>query len=157
MLMPVAYFMVALLVIDWSTAQSFNCAVINDYSYPCICSTFYLNPQNSATSAYAIECSSKRMTDTSLTAILDNLNSLSDDARTYLSRLDLSNNRLTRIPENLNIFQNLKAVNFDYNGINTLFPGTFNFTAAQFREISLLGSKLKSIEPGAFQGTRAYY
>ena len=148
MLIPFA--LMAAVLVDWSTAQLSNCAFINEYSYPCICSTFVSYPETQI--GYAIECSNKKLTDTRLAVILKNLNTISD-ARTYLSRLDFSTNRLSRILESLGSFQNLKAINFDYNAINTLLSGSFNFTDAQFRDISLCESKIKSIEPGAFQGT----
>ena len=140
--------------VDFSIAAGFSCANARDglYGYfPCICDDLFFSLDD-LSSSYKIDCSGKKLTDMKISGILENLATSQSGA--YLHHLDLSNNRLTRVPEKLRHFRNLQTINLDSNSIRSVSPGNFHFIdgTEQAREISLVNSLMKSIEPGAFQG-----
>ena len=73
-----------------------------------------------------------------------------------LKHLSLKNNRLTRVPDQVKLFNRLNRVILSHNGIQTLPFGAFNFTETPLEYLSLANNLLDRIEPGAFQGIVDY-
>ena len=129
------------------------------YGYsPCTCESavFFSSYDLSLTRGYIINCGGKMLTDMKIRDILENLAVNQSEAAftTYLYQLDLSNNRLTKVPEKLRHFRNLQTIKLDSNAIRSLSSGDFDFinSTEQAREISLTTNYLQTIEQGAFQG-----
>ena len=68
-----------------------------------------------------------------------------------MTTLDVSGNRLTRVPSQLNKFERLSYVDLSYNNIRNLSSGVFNFSAKSIN-LFINNNKIRSIEPDAFQG-----
>lgn len=68
-----------------------------------------------------------------------------------LTLLDLTENVLTRIPEQISRFSNLAYLYLNYNNVSFLAKGSSVDFKNKLRTLSLVGNGLKTIEPGAFQ------
>ena len=98
-----------------------------------------------------LDCSNQNLTDAAASEILTNYfrSTLKANALTYLK---LNGNQLTRIPDEVKLFRQLRDVSFYLNPIKTIHSGAFKF-AAPVGLLQLDNMKVESIEPGAFQGT----
>lgn len=102
-------------------------------------------------SSINFSCHSAELNDVDVDFLLSSFSLDSSDIP-QLRHLSLKNNRLTRIPEQLKLFNRLNRVILSHNGIQTIPFGAFNFTATPLEYLSLANNLLIDIEPGAFQG-----
>jgi hypothetical protein len=114
----------------------------NDYA-PCIC----LDGRDGLT--LYVECSNHNLDDTKISTIL---NSFLAPGISPLGGLILTNNQLTKIPDQLKQFTQLTYVDLDENKISSLTAGTLSFTA-RIDAINLGFNQLTTIAPGAFDGS----
>lgn len=114
---------------------------------PCHCIEPFLYP-----GTVEIYCSGVSATDATVNAALDAFVKTPDVSPvTYLY---LHNNSLTRIPDQVKSFSQLKFVDFWNNKITSIGAGAFNFEDASnpVLSLSLYGTQLTTIAPGAFKG-----
>jgi Leucine-rich repeat (LRR) protein len=70
-----------------------------------------------------------------------------------LTRLTMNANRMTRIPQEILLFNQLDTFEFDGNKIATVITSdSFNSLTGKLAYIDLSNNGLSHIEPGAFQG-----
>lgn len=112
---------------------------------PCKCTPNY----DSDGALVGLNCRNSSLTDSSMNEILDAL--LAKPNATSLSHLHLSENNLTRVPDQVKRFTQLKSVDLSDNRIVTIQSGTF-VSHQQQMMIFLNGNQISRIEPEAFQG-----
>lgn len=66
--------------------------------------------------------------------------------------LNLTNNRLMKVPEQIQYFSQLRQVHLAYNAISEVNYGSLAFTSPYLEHLTFMWNELKSIEPSAFQG-----
>lgn len=69
-----------------------------------------------------------------------------------VSILFLSNNLLTRVPDQIRFFPKLITANLDYNKLTSIDSGAFNFTS-KLSYLNIFGNQIATIDPGAFLGS----
>ena len=112
---------------------------------PCKCTPNY----DSDGALVGLNCRNSSLTDSSMNEILDAL--LAKPNVTSLSHLHLSENNLTRIPDQVKLFTQLKSVDLSANQIVAIQSGAF-VSHQQQMMIFLNGNQISRIEPEAFQG-----
>ena len=117
---------------------------------PCACS------QWTPTTTY-LNCQSRVLTDSQASAILDAY--LKTPNVSPVGVLQLSNNLLTRVPDQMKSFTQLEYAILDFNSITSIESGAFNFTDAAnpLRSLYLSTNQLTTIAPGAFKGSNLIY
>ena len=97
-----------------------------------------------------LDCSFRDLNNSMISDVLDVFNSTLNRP---LSRLNLSNNRLTQIPDQLRILDRLRFVNLGHNQISVVRTGTFKSKSSKrHTEVFLNDNKIIKIEPNSFQG-----
>jgi Leucine-rich repeat (LRR) protein len=112
---------------------------------PCKCTPNY-DPDGALV---GLNCRNSSLTDSSVNEILDAL--LAKPNSTSLSHLYLSENNLTRVPDQVKLFAQLKSVDLSDNRIAAIQSGAFESHQQQMM-IFLNGNHINRIEPEAFQG-----
>ena len=97
-----------------------------------------------------LECWNKGLSDRTVSQYL-NAFLFKQPNITALKRLQLGNNKLTRVPDEIKMFIELEYVDLRYNSIHTIHSGAFHFTSI-LKWLYLQYNQLSSIDPGAFQG-----
>jgi len=115
---------------------------------PCRCIEAFLYP-----GTVVIDCFSVSATDTTANDALDAFVKMPDVSS--VSYLYLHNNSLTRIPDQVKSFTQLKFVDFWNNKIASIGAGAFNLEDASnpLLTLSLYDNQLTAIAPGAFKGS----
>ena len=114
---------------------------------PCACS------QWTPTTTY-LNCQSRILTDSQASAILDAY--LRTPNVSPVGVLQLSNNLLTRVPDQMKSFTQLEYAFLYNNFFTTIESGSFNAPADApypLAGLSLGANQLTTIEPGAFKGS----
>ena len=98
-----------------------------------------------------LDCSFRDLNNSMISDVLDAFNST---MKRPLSRFNLSNNRLTQLPEQLRILDRLRFVNLGHNQIKVVRTGTFKSKSSKrHTEVFLNDNKIIKIEPNSFQGS----
>ena len=124
------------------------CPAPADYE-PCVCA----DSGDGLTTE--LQCRNMNLTDAMASAILDAFSSNADTI-SPLSRLDMSLNALTKVPDQIaSSLHQLVYANLPNNQIQSLPTGAFNFvsTSAMLDVVFLNNNQMTSIESGAFQGS----
>lgn len=69
-----------------------------------------------------------------------------------LTSLNLDHNLLTRVPDEIRLFPQLKLLSLGGNMISTIHTGALNFNSAPIHSLFLDGNQIGNIEPGAIRG-----
>lgn len=117
------------------------CPKPDDY-FPCKCLDY-----NDGT-AYLF-CDRQNMQDAKISQILQAY--LATANVSPLSFLQLQYNQLSRVPAEIHLFPALNYVNLEYNNIENVQTGAFNFTALLY-QLHLSSNPLLAIQTDAFQG-----
>ena len=96
-----------------------------------------------------LNCWNKGLSDKTISQYLNAF--LKQPNVTGLKSLQLNSNKLTRVPEKIKMFVELKYVDLRHNSIHTIHSDAFDFTAT-LRYLELDHNQLTNIEPNAFQG-----
>ena len=101
-----------------------------------------------------LDCSNQNLNDTATSPILNSF--LLSPGVDPVVEMNLSDNQITQIPNEIHDFGSLQIVDLDFNQIQYIKSGAFNFTS-RLRYLYLNGNpngnKINYIEPGAFLGT----
>ena len=111
---------------------------------PCVC----LDGNGTDRLTLYLDCNNKNLDDTKLSLIL---NYFLAPGISPLGALILSQNQLTKIPDQIKQFDKLNYVDLDQNKMQSVASGAITFTKLQ-NSISLGFNQLSTISPGAFQG-----
>ena len=95
-----------------------------------------------------LDCDSKNLDDRTVSIILTTF--LNDETVGPLRTLWLEYNQLTKIPDDISLFTQLREIFLYRNNIETVIFGSLSFSATE-KNVGL-GIKIKTIEPGAFVG-----
>ena len=131
-------------------AEMFTCPLPEDIS-PCSCSS---DEYDETGNGALLDCTKKNLTNAMTSKILRAYHST--PKVTPLTNLQLFGNQLTRIPDEIKLFHQLRDLSFQLNQITTIHAGAFKFS----RPVGLLqidNMQVMNIEPGAFQGTLLAY
>jgi len=120
------------------------CPAFEIYS-PCTCTERPISPDT-----IEIDCVYRFLSDSRMNEIMDAL--LTTPGISPVSILFLSNNLLTRVPDQIRFFPRLTTANLDYNKLTSIDNGAFNFTT-KLSYLNIFGNQIATIAPGAFQGS----
>ena len=111
---------------------------------PCTCSDL-----GSEGLVIQLQCHNTAIEDEKASEILDKM--IQWPRVSSLRRLELSNNRLTRVPSQLSQFQMLNYVDLSANQISSIEANAFNLVTT-FNTINLASNPITSIQDEAFKG-----
>lgn len=126
------------------TVVSGQCPPVEEYS-PCICRDDIFDD-----GALLLNCDSRNLDDQTASDLLDSFLAHQGDGQPVIRALRMEYNFLTKIPEQIKLFSELQELYLYENDIETISTGSLTFNAAE--KIVGLGTKIKTIEPGAFVG-----
>ena len=103
-----------------------------------------------------INCKDEMMGDPVISQILNLLlqTAVDDRGDNLIGQLILSNNSLSKVPDEIRLFHNLTLVDLRFNNIRSVASGSFKFPR-QVRipgKVDLGFNRIKNVEKGAFQG-----
>ena len=127
------------LVVCPSPAESYS---------PCSCDEYSQQP-----GTISLYCAFKNLNDSAVSDILDsfvNASSKSQSTISPIAELRLESNLLTRVPDQIRLFQQLHSVQLYGNEIEQIPPAAFNITVSPVRIVLYL-NRIKTIAPYAFQ------
>ena len=125
-----------------------HCPPLEDY-LPCSCDG---GDDVVAHSIINIYCWAQGLNDSKTSAILRSFTA-SGSIKKRVRLLDLDENRLTRVPDEINRLTHLKELHLRFNKITKLHAGAFNTTANKVMERLWINyNPLSVIEPNAFTG-----
>jgi len=75
---------------------------------------------------------------------------IKDGAGGSVKRIDFDNNRLSRVPDEIRLFNQLEHIYLNFNQIQSIGYATFN--SSVIRALYLISNQINKIAPGAFQG-----
>ena len=107
-----------------------------------------------------LDCANRALNDSETSEILKNLLLLinNPEMNVFVTRIDLDNNKLTRVPGEIRHFHQLENVYLNFNQIVSIGQGAFNFTGSgSLTSLYLIGNRINKIEPGAFAGRKLTY
>jgi hypothetical protein len=115
---------------------------------PCSCS------ESTSTGAIKLNCFNKNLGDAQVNELLDAF--LATPGVSPLLNLDLTTNKLTRVPDQIRLFPEFNYISLSSNNITSpVGKCSFNFTdGTVVRYLSLSNNKVTTIAPGAFQDIR---
>ena len=113
---------------------------------PCTCSADYSG------TGVALECSSKGLTDSQFSSILDTFLACGISP---LTRLNANTNSLTKVPSQIVKFTSLWNVDLANNKITSMPAGAFSYPSATFLYIYLYSNQITSIPSDAFNSPSA--
>lgn len=116
------------------------CPYPSDYS-PCEC-----NDRGDET--VILNCRGRQLNDSKVSDILDSF--ISTPGVSPLASLNLWQNKLTRVPKQVKLFNRLEHLDLEGNQIRTVESGAFK--SNQLLSVFLSDNQLVDIEPGAFEG-----
>ena len=117
-----------------------------DY-WPCRCT----ETKKESKSAIQLDCSNKNLTNPRASKILKNF--LSDPpVIERVEELNFSQNRLTKVPDEIRHFHKSRLINLSKNKIRNVPTGAFNLSSDHAVQVLLNSNKIKNIKPNAFQG-----
>ena len=122
---------------------SAQCPPEESYS-PCNC---YDNDFDDG--ALKIDCDSRDLDDQKASDILDNIIA-NLGSSSPLRALRMENNQLTKVPDQIKLLPALQQLYLYQNDIEVITAGSLTFDSAE--DLVGLGTKIKTIEPGAFVG-----
>ena len=121
------------------------CPLASDYS-PCDCREPTLVIDQGT---IVLDCSRRNLDDSAVSKILDTfLNTIGVSPLGYAT---FTGNRLTKVPDQIRQFPQLFAVALDYNNIQSIPTGAFNFVRT-LKYLYLSVNQMTTIAPGAFGG-----
>jgi hypothetical protein len=120
------------------------CPPFEIYS-PCTCTEPPISPNT-----IEIDCVYRFLSDSRMNEIMNALLTTPDISP--VSILFLSNNYLTRVPDQIRFFPKLITANLDYNKLTSIDYSAFNFTS-KLSYLNIFGNEIATIAPGAFQGS----
>ena len=118
---------------------------------PCRCESLqYWNEEDKI----LLNCNGLNLGDEKISRILDQF--ISTPGLSPFTELLLTNNNLTRIPEQIRHFNQLSGLRLDSNQIRSIKKGSFNSIDRPLSRLSMKNNMINCIEPGAFSGIKFY-
>ena len=135
-----------------ATANSLNgdeviCPPLEEY-LPCSCD----GAGDLLSDSINIYCWGQQLNDSKTSEILRSF-AVSASIKNKVRLLDLDENRLTRVPDEINRLTYLKVLHLRFNKITNLHAGAFNITN-KVERLWINYNPLSVIEPGAFTGAK---
>ena len=129
-----------------SSAAAFEkvvtCPPQADY-VPCSCT-------EESSGAIYVNCNNRNMTDSMASSVLQAfLNTIGISPVFYL---DFAYNQLTKVPDEVRLFDKIQNVNLHWNKIQSIPSNAFLFSKSFRNHLTLQNNQIRAIRAGAFQG-----